>query len=161
MHLLHLDVICSKTDPSLFILKTHKGRIFLLLYVDDIIVTGSNPSHVSELVLQLGKEFAMKDLGHLHFFLAVEVTYFDRGIHLSHSKYVAELLNKTEMTFATAIPTSLAQEHDLHEAVGSLVEASFYIMIVGNRQYLTITRPNITHAVNLASQFMQNPNSEG
>ncbi|KAH0769513.1 hypothetical protein KY290_013494 [Solanum tuberosum] len=47
--------------------------IFLLLYVDDIIVTRSNPSHLSELVLQLGKEFAMKDLSPLHFFLGVDV----------------------------------------------------------------------------------------
>ena len=65
------------------------------------------------------------------------------------------------MTFAKAIATPLAQKHGLHEVVRNMVEASFYIMIVGNRQYLTITRPNITHAVNLASQFMQNPNSEG
>ena len=102
----------------------------------------------------------MNDLDHLHLFLGVEVKYFDGGIHLSHSKYVAELLNKTEMTFATGIATPLAQEHDLHEAVGSLVEASFYIMIVESLQYLILTRPDITHAVNLASQFMQNPNSE-
>ena len=67
IHLLHLGFTCSKVDPSLFTLKTHNGKIFLMLYVDDIIVTGSNPSHVSELVLQLGKEFTMKDLGHLHF----------------------------------------------------------------------------------------------
>ena len=73
MNLLHLGFICSKNDPFLFTLTTHKGKLFLLLYVDDIIVTGSNPSHVSELVQQHGKEFTMKDLGHLHFFLGVEV----------------------------------------------------------------------------------------
>ena len=99
--------------------------------MDDIIVTGSNPSHVSELVLQLEKEFAMKDLGHLHFFLGVEV------------KYVVELLDKTEMTFAKAIATPLAQKHGLHEVVRNMVEASFYIMIVGSIQYLTLTRVNI------------------
>ncbi|XP_019068266.1 uncharacterized mitochondrial protein AtMg00810-like [Solanum lycopersicum] len=114
MHLLHLGFTCSKVDPSLFTLKTHNGKIFLMLYVDDIIVTGSNPSHVSELVLQLEKEFAMKDLGHLHFFLGVEV------------KYVVELLDKTEMTFAKAIATPLAQKHGLHEAVGSVLEAFFF-----------------------------------
>ena len=81
MHLLHISFICSRTDPSLFTLKTHKGKIFSLLYVDGIIVTRSNPSHVSKLVLQLGKKFAMIDLSHLHFFLGVEVKYFDGGIH--------------------------------------------------------------------------------
>ncbi|XP_015072762.1 uncharacterized protein LOC107016980 [Solanum pennellii] len=124
-----------------------------------LITSGSNPSHVSELVLQLGKEFSMKDLGPLHLFLGVEVKYFDGGIHLSQSKYVAELLDKTEMTFAKVIATHLDQKHGLHEAVESLVEASFYRMIVGSLQYLTLTRPYIIHVVNLASQFMQNPNS--
>lgn len=157
MYLLHLGFICSKVDPSLFILKTHKGKIFLLLYVDDIIVTGSNPSHVLELVLQRGKEFAMKDLGNLHFFLGVEVTNFDGGIHWSQSKYVVELLDKNEITFAKAISTHFAQKHGIHEVVGILVETSFYKMIVESLQYLTLTRPNIIHVVNLASQFMQNP----
>ena len=81
MHLLHLGFICIKVDPFLFILKTHKGKIFLLLYVDDIIIIGSNSSHVSELVQQHGKEFTMKDLGNLQFFLGVEVKYFDGGGH--------------------------------------------------------------------------------
>uniref|UniRef100_A0A3Q7HN41 Retrovirus-related Pol polyprotein from transposon TNT 1-94-like beta-barrel domain-containing protein n=1 Tax=Solanum lycopersicum TaxID=4081 RepID=A0A3Q7HN41_SOLLC len=70
---------------------SRSGKIFLLLYVDDITVTGSNPSHVSEL------EFAMKDLGNLHIFLGVE--------------YVVELPDKSDMTFARAIATPLAQKH--------------------------------------------------
>ena len=99
MHLLHLSFICCKTDPSLFTLETHIGKIF------------SNPSHVSELVLQLGKEFAMKDLIPLHFFLGIEVKYFEGEIHLNKSKYVAQLLAKTEMTLAKAVATPLAQKH--------------------------------------------------
>ncbi|XP_015158295.1 uncharacterized mitochondrial protein AtMg00810-like [Solanum tuberosum] len=160
MHLLHLGFICSKADSSLFTLQAHKGTIFLLLYVDDIIITGSNPSHVFELVRQLGKEFSMKDLGPLHFFLGVEVKYFDGGIHFSQSKYVVELLDKAEMTLAKVVATHLAQNHGLHEVVGIMIDASFYRMIVGSLQYLTLTRPDITHAVNLPSQFMQNSNSE-
>ncbi|XP_015169201.1 uncharacterized mitochondrial protein AtMg00810-like [Solanum tuberosum] len=105
-------------------------------------------------------EFAMKDLGPLQFFLGVEVKYFKGGIHLNQSKYAAELLAKTEMTLSKAIATPLAQKHGLHEAVGSLVDASLYKMIVGSLQYLTLTRPDITHPVKLASQFMQSPNTE-
>ena len=63
--------------------------------MDDIIFIKSNSSHVLELVLQLGKKFAMKDLGPLHFFLGFEVNYFVGGIHLNQSKYVAEQLAKT------------------------------------------------------------------
>lgn len=56
--------------------------------------------------------------------------------------------------------TPLAKKHGLHKAVGCLVHASLYRRIVGSLQYLTLTRPNITHAVNLASKFMQCSNSE-
>ena len=48
----------------------------------------------------------MKDLGHLHFFLGVEVKYFEGGIHLNQSKYVVELLTKTEMTLAKGVANS-------------------------------------------------------
>ncbi|XP_055830851.1 uncharacterized mitochondrial protein AtMg00810-like [Solanum dulcamara] len=99
---------------------------------DNIIITGSNPSYVSKLVLQLGKKFIMKDLGPLHFFLGVEVKYFAGGIHLSQSKYAAELLDKTDMTLAKAIATLLAKKHGLHGAMGNFVDASLYRMIVGS-----------------------------
>ena len=51
-------------------------------------------------VLKLGEKFSMKDLGPLHFFLGIEVNYFEGGIHLNQSKYGAEMLAKTEMTLA-------------------------------------------------------------
>ena len=79
------------------------------------------PSHVLELVLQLGKKFSMKDLGPLHFFLGIEVNYFEGGIHLNQSKYGAEMLAKTEMTLAKAVATPLSRKQGLHEAVGSFV----------------------------------------
>ncbi|KAF3669919.1 hypothetical protein FXO37_08769 [Capsicum annuum] len=70
--------------------------------------------------------------------------------HLESGKYDAELVKKTEMTQAKAINTPLAQKHGLYEATGGLVDAFMYRMILGSLQYLTITRPDITHAVNLA-----------
>uniref|UniRef100_A0A3Q7FLG4 Reverse transcriptase Ty1/copia-type domain-containing protein n=1 Tax=Solanum lycopersicum TaxID=4081 RepID=A0A3Q7FLG4_SOLLC len=124
--------------------------------MDDIIVTRSNPSHVPELFLQLGKGFAMKDLVPLHFLLEIEVS----GFHLNQSKYVAELLAKIEMTLAKVVTTPLVQKQGLHEAVESLVDTSYYRMIVESLQYLTLIGPDITHVANLASQFMQSSNIE-
>uniref|UniRef100_A0A3Q7IG25 Reverse transcriptase Ty1/copia-type domain-containing protein n=1 Tax=Solanum lycopersicum TaxID=4081 RepID=A0A3Q7IG25_SOLLC len=85
----------------------------------------SNPSHVLELVLQLGNKFSMKDLGPLIFFLGIEVNYFEGGIHFNQSKYGVEMLAKTGMTLTKALATPLARKHGLHEAVGSFVYASF------------------------------------
>ena len=114
MHILHFGFICSKTDPSLFTLQTHKGKIFLLLCVDDIIVIGSNSFHVLDLVLKVWKKFSMKDLGPLHFFLGIEVNYFEGGIHLHQSMYGSEMSAKTEMTLAKAVATPFARKHGLH-----------------------------------------------
>ncbi|XP_070015481.1 uncharacterized mitochondrial protein AtMg00810-like [Nicotiana sylvestris] len=135
------------------------GTVLLLLYVDDIIVTGSHTALISEIIDELGKEFAMKDLGSLHFFLVIEVTYFTGGIHLNQSKYATELLAKTGMALAKPISTPLAQKHGLQEAVDDPVDASLYNSVVGSLQYLTLTRLDIAHAVNLARQFMQSPNN--
>ena len=67
----------------------------------------------------------MKDLGPLHFFLGIQVNYFEKGIHLNQSKYGAEMLEKIEMTLAKAVATPLASKRGLHEIVGSFVYASF------------------------------------
>uniref|UniRef100_A0A3Q7J7V7 Reverse transcriptase Ty1/copia-type domain-containing protein n=1 Tax=Solanum lycopersicum TaxID=4081 RepID=A0A3Q7J7V7_SOLLC len=95
-------------------------------------------------------KFDMKDLGPLHFFLGFEVNYFVGGIHLNQSKYVTELLAKTEMTFAKDVSTPLARKHGLLKLWEIFRESS----------NLTLTRPDITHAVNLASHFMQIPKIE-
>ena len=54
-------------------------------------------------------KFSMKDLGPLHFFLEIEVNYFEGGINLNRSKYVVELLSKIEMTLAKVVATSLGK----------------------------------------------------
>ncbi|XP_070018363.1 uncharacterized mitochondrial protein AtMg00810-like [Nicotiana sylvestris] len=159
LHLLYFGFKCSKADSSLFVMHCKRGTILLLLYVDDIIITGSHTALISEIIDELGKEFAMKDLGPLHLFLGIEVTYFTRGIHLNQSKYVAELLAKTSMTLAKPISTPLAQKHGLQEAVDNLVDTSLYRSVVGSLQYLTLIRPDIAYGMNLASQFMQSPNN--
>ena len=62
--------------------------------------------------------------------------------------------------FGKSCSYSFGSKHGLYEVVESFVDASFYRMIVGSLQYLTLARPDITHAVNLASHFMQSPNIE-
>ncbi|XP_070026074.1 uncharacterized mitochondrial protein AtMg00810-like [Nicotiana sylvestris] len=139
------------------VVKATTIRVVLSSY--DIIVTGSHTTLISKIIGELGKEFAMEDLGPLHFFLGIEVTYFTGGIYLNQSKYAAELLVKISMALAKPISTPLTQKHGLQEVVDNPVDASLYKSIVGSLQYLTLTRPDIAYVVNLASQFMQSPNN--
>ncbi|XP_049411223.1 uncharacterized mitochondrial protein AtMg00810-like [Solanum stenotomum] len=134
--------------------------ILLLLYIDEIIITDSSSELIANIITRLGKEFTMKDIRPLHFFLRVDVRYFKDGIHLNQGKYVIELLMKTDMALAKAISTPLEQKHGLQQVTGNSIDVSTYSRIVGSLQYLTITRPDISHTVNLVSQFMQTPNTK-
>ena len=71
--------------------------MFLLLYVDDIIVTGNHPSFTAFLLHQLSSEFDLKDLGKLHYFLGLQIEYTSSGLFVHQSKYTLDLLNKFHM----------------------------------------------------------------
>lgn len=78
----------SDFDPALFIHSTSTGSVFLLLYVDGMILTGDDCVRISDLKVQLQREFEMKDLGAFRYFLGIEVDSFAKGYLLSQSKYV-------------------------------------------------------------------------
>ncbi|CAH9093190.1 unnamed protein product [Cuscuta epithymum] len=72
--LLSHGFVCSQSNNSLFIFRRHSDVIYLLLYVDDIIVTGNSSTLVTHFLSLLAKCFAMKDLGDLHFFLGLRAS---------------------------------------------------------------------------------------
>ncbi|XP_059304047.1 uncharacterized mitochondrial protein AtMg00810-like [Lycium ferocissimum] len=156
-YLLHLGFFCSKADSSLFVLHSSKGILLLLLYVDDIILTGNSSILLSELIVTLKSRFAMKDMGDLHYFLGIEVRRSSGGLFLSQNKYATDILERTQMMGARALHTPLSQKHTLHESTGATGDASTYRSVVGALQYLTLTRPEISHAVNRLCQFMHQP----
>lgn len=78
-----LGFVGSNTDSSLFISKTSTDCLYILVFVDDIVITGSNPTRIRQTITSLGHEFAIKDLGTLHDFLGIEVVKHPSGIFLS------------------------------------------------------------------------------
>jgi hypothetical protein len=103
-----LGFLPSKANISLF--HYHKGSItmFLLVYVDDIIIASSS-SHVVDALLQdMKTDFALKDMGLLHYFLGVEVTPTANGICLSQSKYMSDLLKRAGIISSKGVPTPLS-----------------------------------------------------
>jgi len=86
----------SQGDHTLFIKHSAAGGVTaLLLYVDDIIVTGNDEREKHELKQKVVKEFEIKELGKLKYFLGIEVAYSTQGIFISQQKYVTDLLAKT------------------------------------------------------------------
>jgi hypothetical protein len=86
--LLHLGFMASKADSYLVIIWTPTYCIFILIYVDDIILTGSSSSTIDDLLVQLCMEFVVKDLGPLRYFLGGEVTKVPNGLMLSQQCHI-------------------------------------------------------------------------
>jgi len=156
--LLEYGFFCSSTDPSLFILHTGTETILLLLYVDDIILTGSSSYMLSNLINSLGLQFHMKDLGALHYFLGIEVKRAPDNLFLCQTKYAIDLLNRAHMLDCKPISTPLSlRPNGLLTDPILLSNPTEYRSLVGGLQYLTLTRPDITYATNILCQKMQQP----
>ncbi|XP_026383274.1 uncharacterized protein LOC113278729 [Papaver somniferum] len=130
----------------------------LLLYVDDIILTGSSKILLTDLIKYLSNNFAMKELGNLHYFLGLEAVRSENSIMLSENKYTMELLSKAHMLDCNpcSTPVSKGPRVSIKEGV-LLPNATEYRTIVGMLQYLCLTRPDICFDVNYASKYMHSP----
>jgi hypothetical protein len=98
--LLELGFKASPVDTSLFTLVANSTPIHMLVYVDDIIITGPDNLLISNVITQLQHEFPLKDLGPLNFFLCIQVTRTKEGLHLCQTKYISDLLTRTHMQAA-------------------------------------------------------------
>lgn len=83
----------------------HAIVIFLLLYVDNIIITGNDNSQISNLVYTLKVTFELKDLGILNYFLGIQITWTKYGLTLTQSKYVSNILHWFNMHNAKPVKT--------------------------------------------------------
>ena len=156
--LLHFGFRNSISDPSLFIYHHGPHYIYLLVYVDDIIITGSSPSHLTSFVTTLAQRFSLKDLGTLSYFLGIEVIPNSHGLFLNQSKYIIDLLTRHNMHDSKPVNTPMATHPPLLHSHGSPTSNhTDYRAIVGSLQYLSFTRPDVVFTVNKLAQFMQAP----
>ncbi|RVW71043.1 Retrovirus-related Pol polyprotein from transposon RE1 [Vitis vinifera] len=111
-----------------------------------------------EMTSNFNKEFEIKDLGNLKYFLGMEIARSKKGIAVSQRKYVLDLLNETGMLGCKPAETPMDTTVKLEESDGSApVDKGRYQRLVGKLIYLSHTRPNIGFSVSVVSQFMNNP----
>lgn len=138
----------SKSDKSLFIWR----------HDQDILITGTKHAQVESIISKLNAMFALKDLGELDFFLGIQVTKTSDGLLLKQTKYIHDLVRKTNMFPAKGMHTPMVSGQKLSKFGGQpLEDPSFYRSMVGALQYVTITRPDLAYSVNKVCQFMQAP----
>ncbi|XP_066319578.1 uncharacterized mitochondrial protein AtMg00810-like [Miscanthus floridulus] len=157
-HLRSLGFTATSSDSSLFVFKDGAALAYLLVYVDDIILTGSSATLLQQIVAALCKEFAIKDLGALKFFLGVQVRRDSRGFFLTQSQYTEDILERAGMSNCkpATTPVDDKQKLSVHDGDPEM-DATFYRSITGALQYLTLSRPDIAYAVNQACLYMHKP----
>ena len=151
----------SEADHTLFTLTSQQGIIVILIYVDDIIITGSDKEGINSTKAFLKATFDIKDLGELKYFLGIEMCRSKEGLFLSQRKYTLDLLKEAGDLGGRAAKTPLEEGYKVmregeyeNKAYG---DVKHYRRMVGKLIYLTITRPDVCFAVNQVSQHMQAP----
>jgi hypothetical protein len=158
--LLQLGFQASKADVSLFIFNQAGIQVYILVYVDDIIIVSSSSSATERLLQQLQREFIVKDLSQLSYFLGIEVHHSSDGLILTQHKYIHDLLLRTNMENSKGVTNHMLPTEKLLLRDGtplSSADATNYRSVVDALQYLSFTRPDISFSVNQVCQFLSAP----
>jgi len=146
------------SDNIVYTKKVGKSLIILVLYVDDLILTCSDPNLINHVKSSLKMKFEMTDLGNLHYFLGLQVLQSKKGISLTQSKYACDILHHFHMEDCKPSPSPFHSRVKLSvNCTSPEVYATLYHQHVGKLLYLTHTRLELSFVVGLVAQFMQNP----
>ena len=145
----------SNSYSSLFVKMKALLSIMILLYVDDMIVTGDDTDEIMRLQEDLSVRFEMKSLGEARCFLGLELKHSD-GFFLSQQGYAVKILKRFDMERSNSTTTPMDPGFKLQKNEGELLhDITEYCRMVGSLLYLTVTRPDITFSVGIISQFME------
>jgi hypothetical protein len=147
----------SAHDPALFVHVSPHGRT-LLLYVDEMIITGYDPEYIAFVKARLSDQFLMSDLDLLRYFLGIEISFTSKEFFLSQEKYIHDLLDQTSLTDHRIAETPMELNVHLTPTDGEpLEDPTRYHHIIQSLVYLGVTRPDISYSVHILSQFVSAP----
>ena len=138
-------MIRSTADHSIFYHHSSTGQcIYLIVYVDDIVITGSDQDGIQKLKQHLFSHFQTKDLGKLKFFLGIQVAQSNSGVVISQRKYTLDILTDSGMLDCKPIDTPMNPNVKLVLGQGELLrDPRRNRRLVGKLNYLINTRPDI------------------
>ena len=147
------------SDHTMFVKHSKDGETTLfIVYVDDIVITEDDQEDTEWVRRLLPKEFEVKDLGNLRYFLGMEIAQSRNGISVSQRKYTLNLLRETSMLGCKPVVTPMdPARKGRGEEESSPTNKDRCQNLMEKLIYLTHTRPNITFTLTMASCFMNNP----
>ena len=132
--------------------------MIIVLYLDDLLITGSSKKEIASLKDAMNHAFSMTDLGLLSQFLGLKIAQSQHGIKVHQSKYALYLLNKFNMKYFKPNKTPFLSGVKLEEAGSSpMVNNALYRQLIGCLLYLTHTRLDLSYAVSVVSRYMDQP----
>ena len=152
-------MIRSAIDHSIFYHYSSTGKfIYLIVYVDDIVIIGTDQDGIQKLKQHLFSHFQTKDLGKLKYFLGIEVAQSNSGVVICQRKYTLDILTDIGMLDCKPVEIPMDPNVKLVPSQGELLrDPGRYRRLVGKLNYLTITRLDISFPVIVVSQFLQSP----
>eukprot|EP00253_Pinus_taeda_P023629 PITA_23629 len=147
----------SEADPNLYFIVIGEEPLILVLYVDDLVITGAERL-IEHCKRDLATEFEMKEIGLMHYFLGLEVWQEEGHFFLGQGKYILDILSRFHMEDCRPMSTPMITNwKKLHASDSKLVDPTLYRQLIGSLMYLVNTRLDICFAVNTMSQFMCEP----
>ncbi|KAL0446127.1 UNVERIFIED_CONTAM: Retrovirus-related Pol polyprotein from transposon RE1 [Sesamum latifolium] len=144
-----------QADHLVFLQTKGSSTVVLAVYVDYIMITGSDVIGIEEAKTYLQKHFVTKDLGRPRHFLGIEIAHSKHGVSLSQRKYACDLLQEAGLLGTKPVDTHMDSNPDIWNDDGNYLEdKTKYRRLVGKLIYLTMIKPDISFAIDLVSQFM-------
>ncbi|GJY42250.1 retrovirus-related pol polyprotein from transposon TNT 1-94 [Tanacetum coccineum] len=137
----------GSVDPTFFARQAGNDLLLVQIYVDDIIFASTNTAMCNEFANHMTTKFKMSMMGHMSFFLGLQISQSPRGIFINQSKYAFEIIKKYGMLTSDSIDTPMVERSKLDEDLqGKPVDATLYRGMIGSLMYLTSSRPNLIYA---------------
>jgi len=148
----------SEADHSVFYRHSSARCIYLVIYVDDIVLSGYDHHGISQVKQHFCQHFHTKDLGKLIYFLGIEIAQSNIGIVISRRKYALDILEEIGLMNSKSVDTPMDPNVKLlPNPREPLSDSEKYRRLVGKLNYLTVTRPDICFAVSVVSRFLNSP----
>ena len=155
-----MGFIRSVSDQAVYILKNVQEKLLVGVYVDDLIITGSNTEEIEGFKTSMKTKFEMTDFGLLNSYLGIEVIQKETEIKMCQSSYALKVLDEFSMKECNSAKTPMECRLRLNkEGEGEEVESTIYRKLIGYLRYLTLTCPDLIFSVSYLSRFMSKPYS--
>ncbi|GJU40682.1 zinc finger, CCHC-type containing protein [Tanacetum coccineum] len=135
--------------------------VIICLYVDDMLIFGTDQQHVDETKDLLSSKFSMKDMGEADVILGIRIKWADKCIAITQSHYIEKILKRFNYNECSPISTPMDPSVKLTPYKGMAISQLKYSQAIGSLMYvMTSTRPNIAYVVGKLSKYTSNPNTQ-